>query len=635
MYLIRTVPLTPLPAHTPSVFDYFWTEDIAIGAIVGISLGRRTVPAVVLSSDDIRRVKLAVKSSSFELKKISSIISASPQITSAQLRLAQWISEYYACSFATAMKTVAPPFIGRRGKQLQLPLNTNAPTPENQRVVGALALTQPDTFELLARKAAAHSSGHILILTPDITTASHIAHRLQDLHPITIHSELSAKNYFNAYVSTCSKKPEVFIGTRTALSFPWYSLAHIIVEDPLNESYKSEMSPRTNAPDVARFVASQYGAELTWCTPSQSTVHHHLVGRKSIELSDQKPYWPTVQFVSMPEERATGNTSLFSRRAQTAILDAYEARTPLLVLSPRKGFATIARCSACKRPHLCATCDIPMRWHRTSEDMLVCYHCTAFIRVPRQCPLCRAGSYAPSGIPGSQKLATGIKSLLDRFGFSIQNIPILDSDLVRTRSGEQEIFQSYEHMEQPMLVATSMIFPHRYARAFTTIIVPSLDALSLHPDFRSQERLIAYLEKLADFTPKEMIVQSIEEQSPIGNIANRDWSSFYETELIQRKQFQWPPFARLIKLTYKSPQRIRVQREGALLADKLSRVIATLGAQKTTTLLGPNPALVEHANGVWRQHIILRTTLSSARLREMLHYIPPPWSIDVDPRSIA
>ena len=76
MHLIRTVPLTPLPAHTPSVFDYFWTEDIAVGAIIGISLGRRTVPAVVLSSDDIRRVKLAVKSSSFELKKISSIISA-------------------------------------------------------------------------------------------------------------------------------------------------------------------------------------------------------------------------------------------------------------------------------------------------------------------------------------------------------------------------------------------------------------------------------------------------------------------------------------------------------------------------------------------------------------------------------
>ncbi|MEK9208664.1 MAG: primosomal protein N' [Patescibacteria group bacterium] len=632
MDIVRVIPLAAMPANAPAVLDYFWATPLPQGCLVRITMGRRPLIALVVESLDVRTAKLALKKSAFALKKLDSVVTETPQISTTQLSLARWMSTHYGASLATCMKTVAPSFLGKRGILLQLP-TADAPV-KTVPPAGRLVLTQPDTTVAEIKRIASQTKGQLCIIVPEVSLALCLCEKLSVLKPQPVHSGMSARQYETIYRAVTDGSARVIIGTRVALFLPWSAVEHIIVEDPLNEAYKSEMTPRYNAPDAARQLAGLVDASLTWLTPAISAVHHHLISTGTMTREDKKPYWPRVVQISMEQEQLDGSRSLFSRHATEAILDSHDSGKPLLVLSARRGYTTVARCGNCKKTLPCATCSIPMRWHRTTEEMLVCYHCAAFMQIPKQCPSCHGGALRPAGLPGSQKLAEAINAVLDRYGHRKLNIPVLDSDLVRSESGEKEMLEKLDGMEHPILVASQMIFSHRYGRTFDTVIVPQLDALAYNPDYRTQERLIMQLEKIADMRPRHLVVQSWQDTDSLGDIASRQWDAFYRSELAQRKALVWPPFARIVKLSFRHRDRATATRQAAVAVDRMRRAIEHLGA-RGTRLLGPGPALVERAGGQWTQNIIIKSTLSGLKLSELLSYVPDRWTVDVDPRSIT
>ena len=275
----------------------------------------------------------------------------------------------WAGGIATALTAVAPSFIGTRGS-----LTNHAGLTLKKKATnssGIICVTQPDTAIQKIKEIMNSSTGQLFILTPDRTVAESMAKKIEpETH--VIHSGLSSKQQKNIYRGILDGSIKLLVGTRIGLFLPWKSLEHIIVEDPLNEIYKSDMAPRYNAPDVARQVAALHQAAITWLTPALSTVQYHLSESKAIIVDQQKPYWPAITLSTTQEEQEAGDRTLFGRAARDVLLDAYEQRTPLLIYSARRGYATVARCARCRASVLCTTCDIPLRWHRTSEDMLVC-----------------------------------------------------------------------------------------------------------------------------------------------------------------------------------------------------------------------------------------------------------------------
>lgn len=104
MHVIRVAPLAALPNTVPQVLDYFWPEILSTGSLVKVMVGRRPVQAIVLDSRDLVAAKMTIKKSAFGLKKISSVVSAEPQITSEQLALAQWVSRQYHAPLGMCLK---------------------------------------------------------------------------------------------------------------------------------------------------------------------------------------------------------------------------------------------------------------------------------------------------------------------------------------------------------------------------------------------------------------------------------------------------------------------------------------------------------------------------------------------------
>lgn len=631
MQILRVAPLAQLPRGIPQILDYYWATPLPAGALVRIRMGRRALMAVVLESLDIARAKQALRSANFTLKKIESVITAEPQLTNQQLALAEWISTHYASGFASALNALVPPFIGKRNAIWSPP--TAAPrsvaTPP-----ATFVLTQPDTALGTIRDCIASADeGQIAILVPDARIAHAIAAQLAPHDVLVYTSALKPAAHRAAYQRIGNGEQRIIIGTRSLLFAPFLRLTQLIVEDPHHEFYKNETNPRYASSDVARQLAALHGAALTFLSPSLGTIPAYLEQRKALTIRHAKPHWPQVQHIAMDTERNTGNRSLFARDTTEAILDSYEHRTPLLVLSGRRGYASLITCTRCRAPFLCATCAMPMRLHRTSEDMAVCYHCTAYQSVPRQCAACH-GPLKPSGVAGSQRIAEAISATLDRYGHPAERIPILDTDLTRSAADEQEVWRQFDAMERPMLVATQIIFGSRYRRTFDAIIVPSIDALTVSADFRGDERLVGTLEKLADFSPRHMILQSLHEHPVLLRARDRSWESFYSDEIADRKAMHWPPFCRLITLSTSHRQRATAVRQANLARETLTRAIAH-EAFPHTEVLGPITPVDASARGQWRQNLLIKTTLAPQQLRKLLAYVPPTCTVDVDPRSIA
>jgi primosomal protein N' (replication factor Y) len=210
----------------------------------------------------------------------------------------------------------------------------------------------------------------------------------------------------------------------------------------------------------------------------------------------------------------------------------------------------------------------------------------------------------------------------------------LDASHIKTAKSEQDIIKKIEAEESYVCVATQMIFSHRYIQKFDLIGIPSVDSLVSIPDYRAEEGLFNQFEKLLDFEPEEIITQTYNPDSSFYSLlTSSNYKDFYDAEMPLRKLFWYPPFARLIKLSFRHSNKIKASYEARILGEKLKMAIVQRKMDKTVKLLGPSPAFIEKERGLYAYHIVLKI-LPEQRPDEVLRFVPSNWIIDVDPKSI-
>jgi len=72
-----------------------------------------------------------------------------------------------------------------------------------------------------------------------------------------LHSKLSIGERYDSWQKIKDNKAKIVIGARSAIFAPAQNLGIIIIDEEHDESYKSEMSPRFNAKEIAKYLAKQ------------------------------------------------------------------------------------------------------------------------------------------------------------------------------------------------------------------------------------------------------------------------------------------------------------------------------------------------------------------------------------------
>jgi len=82
-------------------------------------------------------------------------------------------------------------------------------------------------------------------------------------------------------------------------------------------------------------------------------------------------------------------------------------------------------------------------------------------------------------------------------------------------------------------------------------------------------------------------------------ILEKEYDDFYQAQLLERKQFHYPPFSRLIKLTLKHKE-IKATIEAA---DKLADYLHTKFGD---WVIGPNAPIIQKINNYYLREILLK-----------------------------
>ena len=72
-----------------------------------------------------------------------------------------------------------------------------------------------------------------------------------------LHSKLSSGERYDQWKNIKEGKSKIVIGARSAIFAPLTNLGIIIIDEEHDNPYKSDMSPRFNAKEIAKYLAKQ------------------------------------------------------------------------------------------------------------------------------------------------------------------------------------------------------------------------------------------------------------------------------------------------------------------------------------------------------------------------------------------
>jgi primosomal protein N' (replication factor Y) len=633
MYVIEVIPLSSLPPNAPQLLSYFYDTEIPRGSVVEVSLNHRKIEAVVVSCSTLESRKADLKSTYFQLKKLT-YSEPKPQLVSdIQLKTALWLSKTYRASLGLCLKTVLPSFYFNKkcigNGRTESAQNFSPPS---------FLISRPRDFlpSLSGRiRKALLGNGQVCILVPDVSIAEYLYKELSHYPEIRKYfSSQTKKEQLECWNGVASGNVQIIIGTRQSLFLPFKNLRLLIVEDPFHDMYKSDSAPRYNSPDLAKRIAELHGAELILTGSYTGLELYAEIKAGMLKKEDRLPskgYKTSV--MDMAVEMRENNFSIFSRELKKEFLSAIAAGQKVLLFSPRRGHSGILVCGNCGISIKCVNCSSPMKLHKGMEFHLTCHRCSFKTAVPKHCPNCSSVQLKPAGPSGTQKIFDNVNRFL--YANNIKaTVLILDSDVIKNDTEEEEILSTIK--QKPcVVIATQMIFGRRFELEFPLIAVLNADAMSNVPDFRTEEKTLYQFSKMEDMRPAHMIIQTYDPQNKIFDYAvNGRIEDFYNTEWETRKAFDYPPARRLVKLTYKSKDPERASYSARSLAAKLKMAIVQGQIKEKIGILGPSPAFIEKERGLFAYNIVLKLMPEGDSLKEILKFVPSNWIIDADPKTI-
>jgi primosomal protein N' (replication factor Y) len=404
----------------------------------------------------------------------------------------------------------------------------------------------------------------VLYLLPEVALTSHVIGRLQRHFGDRIgvyHHRVSPQERVERWLSVRGRpvpdgpSASCMLGARSALFLPFTRLGLVIVDEEHDVSYKqTEPAPRYQGRDAAIYLARMHGANvlLGTATPSVESYRNARVGKYGlVELPDRFGglALPTVELVDM---RAEAKERPLQGHFSTSLLEGMKesiARGEQVILfRNRRGYAPTFRCQTCGWHAECIHCDVSLTYHQFRRQLL-CHYCGYQAAVANQCPACGGVELKMQGF-GTEKIEDELKIYLPE-----ARIGRMDQDTVRTKDALSRLLNDFEERRLDVLIGTQMVTKGLDFGNVGLVGIVSADQLLQFPDFRAAERAFQLMVQVAGRAGRKekrgrVIIQTSQLSHPVlRDVVGHDYQSFFEREIAERKAFQYPPFARLVKVT--------------------------------------------------------------------------------------
>ncbi|HSP46959.1 MAG TPA: primosomal protein N' [Clostridiaceae bacterium] len=483
-----------------------------------------------------------------------------------------------------------------------------------------------------------------IVLVPEISLTPQMIERFKGRFGKEVsiyHSRLSDGERFDEWHRVKSGQVKIAIGARSALFLPFQDLGLIVIDEEHEGTYKSEMSPKYSAVEMAEFMMGQRGGRLVLASATPSIESYYRAMKKEITLIELKKRatigtLPVMETVDMREELKKGNRSIFSHSLRTEIEEALKNKEQVILFLNRRGFSTFVSCRSCGMVFRCPNCDVSLTYHNNSN--LTCHHCGFRRSLPKVCPKCES-KYIKQFGTGTEKVEE-----LVRKEFPEANVIRMDRDTAKSKSAYDDMYNSFKNNEGDILIGTQMITKGLDFKGVTLVGILAAD-LSLNlPDFRAGERTFQLITQVAGRAGRgdkegKVIIQSYEPTNPsIVSAKNHDYKGYYKREIRAREILKNPPFTRMVAIVLNSEHEQNLIKCIQLIGNELRNFLTK---HDTMVMLGPSPCLISKIKNNYRWQIILKGQITSELAREIKDLVLEhnkdkeiKTSFDINPNSL-
>lgn len=425
----------------------------------------------------------------------------------------------------------------------------------------------------------------VLLLVPEIaltpqTSAYFVKHFGKD-NVAVFHSKLNKTEKFHEWLRVHRNQAQVVIGSRSSTFLPFQHLGLVIIDEEHDGAYKQDSMPRYHSRTIAQWFNHKFKIPiiLGTATPSIETFYaakkgiikyHHLTERaKKVPL-------PKIHLVDRREELKKRNFNELSDDLSAEITKHLQDNEQVVILHNKRGYAHFLQCHDCGEVMSCPRCSISLTLHKSSTaPHMECHYCSYKTNDASHCPTCHGGEL--------KEVGSGIQRVVKELEMTFPNARILraDSDTTSTKHGFQDIYDKFKAHEADILIGTQMIAKGMDIPNVQLVGVINAD-IGLHmPDFRAAETSFQLLTQVAGRAGRatkqgQVIIQTYNpEHAVLQAVKHNQAEEFYEEELKLRKDFLYPPFSKLLKLTYAHKDKLKVYTE----VEKVEARLENLGLE--------------------------------------------------------
>lgn len=416
-----------------------------------------------------------------------------------------------------------------------------------------------------------------------------------------MHSALTMGERYDEWKRIRSGGARIVVGTRSAVFAPIQNLGAIIMDEEQEYTYKSEMTPRYHARDVAKYRCHQSGALLLLgsATPTVETMYSARQGvyhSFALQTRYNQMELPRVIVADMKKNLREGGDITISEVLREELEKNLETGEQSILFINRRGTSNLIACGECGHVPGCDRCSVSLTYHEDNHR-LMCHYCGRSIGIMDRCPEC--GGFMKQIGAGTQKVE---QQLLEMFpGVEVLR---MDMDTISQKRTHEMILADFEGRRVPILVGTQMVTKGLDFENVTLVGVVSADQSLYVSDYRAQERTFALITQVVGRAGRgekagRAVIQTYTPRNEVIELAARqDYEGFYEREIELRRVMNYPPVRDLISIMAAGISETRVLACCAFIRRELQRRIG-----HTAEVLGPAPPAVARVNNRYRYKV--------------------------------
>ncbi len=462
-----------------------------------------------------------------------------------------------------------------------------------------------------------------LYLVPEIALSRQLEERLHEIFGdrlMIFHSGETSASRRDTIEHIRRTEGYMILGTRSSIFLPHHNLGLIIVDEEHDSSYKQDSpAPRYNGRDTALMLSNIHkgcNIILGSATPSLEEQYNCQVGRHILVELKEKFHGSSEAVIEIidtkAERKKNGMIGNFSRKLIDRIRETLSAGEQVLILRSRRAWSPVLQCEQCGDIPKCPHCNVSLSLH--NDDSLRCHYCGFRTSSPKQtsdpretsgtqnfgpnsaqykrkCGKC-GGPMKPLGA-GTQKIEEEAASL-----FPDARIARLDSDTAQNRNYEKETIRKFSRGEIDILIGTQMVSKGFDFSNLSLVAVIAADSLLGMQDFRADERAHQLLQQLRGRCGRRarrgtFMIQTANAEHPVYQNIAENRPDFCTSLLTERKDFNFPPYTRIVEISVKDRFEDRAERMAFALANAIRAQRPTPDGILNDSVTGPYAPTIE------------------------------------------